>query len=52
MQEFGIQYELTMTGQSRDYNIQKEGTLHMVLRMRGEMQLTSSMENGKMYPKK
>ena len=24
-----------------DYNIQKEKTLHLVLRMRGEMQLTS-----------
>ena len=28
-----------------DYNIQKERTLHLVLRMRGEMQLTTNLLN-------
>ena len=30
-----------------DYNIQKERTLHLVLRMRGEMQMTTNLLNVK-----
>ena len=41
MQEFGMQIEWTMTRTKSDNNIQKKRTLHLVLRMRGEMQLTN-----------
>ena len=41
MQEIGIQIGWTMDRTQSDYNSQKERTLHLVLRLRGEMQLTN-----------
>ena len=41
MQEFGIQIEWTMTGHSRTTTSRRKKTLHLVLRLRGEMQLTN-----------
>ena len=40
MQEFGFQFELTMTGTNSDYNIQNKIALYLELRMRGEIMLT------------
>ena len=39
MQEFGIQIELTMTGQSRTTTPRRKELLYLKLRMRGEMML-------------
>ena len=41
MQEFGIQIELTMPGHNRTTTSRRTELLHLVLRMRGEMQLTN-----------
>ena len=41
VQEFGIQIEWTMTGHSRTTASRRKRTLHLVLRMRGEMQLAN-----------
>ena len=40
VQDFVIQIEWTITATPSDYNIDKTRTLHLMLRLRGEMQLT------------